>query len=470
MRKFFGLFFLIILIAIFIYLYQNKLSAFYNNTGVDLYEKGSYEEAILYFKKSLAIFPNNNVTYLNLANAYKELAKIYLQQKMYPDATTQLKSALALNPADNEIKELLARVSLNEASDYSSKAVDEFLSGNKKYAYELLNKAVTLKTDYAYPHYLLGFFYYAGHKFNAAITELEKVIAVDPQFPLVNKLLGDIYIDNGNYYPAIEQYKLALSLNFNDYISCNNIAIALTQIERYQEALAYIKKASELAPLNPNILYTLASIYRDNNMLKHALSVYEKLSNYPNVHNDKAGIYTTQGRIKEASLEYNKQIEYCNRKLSVNPYDALNLENLAKAYIGIEDYAKAEMVIHKAISIAPDYKQIYIILADIQKKLGRYNEASTTLEKVSRLPNSPKLKIIKSDISKIKDLAVPVIENKALVYLDKIYLKNGRIIEGIIKSETAGKVVLEVKIGNSTGDMILYNNTIARVLKTKKIE
>lgn len=106
-------------------------------------------------------------------------------------------------------------------------------------------------------------------------------------------------MDNGNYSPAIEQYKLALSLDINDYILYNNIAIALSQIERYQEALAYIKKAYALAPLNSNVLYTLASIYRDNNMIEHALVLYEKLSDYPNVPNDKARIYTAQGKIKD---------------------------------------------------------------------------------------------------------------------------------------------------------------------------
>lgn len=491
MRKFFGIFFLVILIAIFIYLCKNKSAIFYNNIGVDLYEKGSYEAAITYFKKSLAIRPKYYFTHLNLANAYKNiyfedaaiteykkclqlnpgnnkayksLTKIYLQKQMYTEAVRQLKNGLSLNPANNEIKALLSEASLKADSDYSSKALNEFLSGNNKYAHELLDKAIALNAGSAYPHYLLAYFYYTEHKFNEAITKIEKILKIDPQFQPAHKLLGDIYFDNGDYLQAISQYKTALGIYRNDYILYNNTAIALVQLQRYHEAIAYIKKASELAPANPNVLYTLASIYRDNHMWEQALSEYDKLSDYPGVHNDKAGIYITQGKTKEASLEYNRQIQDCNRKLLVTPRDVSIFNNLANAYIGIKKYAEAEIAINNAINISPDYKQNYIALANIQKKLGKYANASKTLEKAYQLPDKPKLKILNGDISNIKNTAPqPFIENRTL-----IYLKNGRIFEGIIKSETVEKVVLEVEIGYSRGDMILYRNTIARIIKAKK--
>lgn len=414
------------------------MAAFYNNRGAALYEKNSYKEAILYFKKALTILPESGLTHFNLANAYRDsnlksqaiaeylqcirlipkynnaykaITKIYLQQKMYPQAFAQIKKRLILDSADKEMKELLAQAYFEATSDYSSQALDEFLLGNKKYAYELLNNAIMLKNDSAYLHYLLGYFYYSDNKFNEAIAELEKVIRIDPQFRLVNKLFGDIYFESGNYYQAIQQYKLALAVNPNDYILYNNIAITLVRLERYQDALPYIKKASELAPLNPNVLYSLASIYRDNGMKEEALSEYAKLSDYPNVYNDKAGIYKSQGRMREAFLENNKQIEYCNRKLSVNPYDVLILNDLANAYIGIKEYYMAERTINRAISIAPDYKQNYIVLANIQKNLGKYNEASRTERKAGNLPDNRGLKIINSDAPRITKSISPFVKS-----------------------------------------------------------
>lgn len=463
MRKLLGIFCLLILIIIFIYLYKNKSAAFYNNIGADLSEKGSYGEAITYFKKSIAILPGNYLTHLNLANAYKSLAKIYMQEKMYPDAITELKNGLSFDPTNNEIKELLSEISFKAASDYSAKGLSEFLAGNKKTAYALMSNAITLDANSAYAHYLLAYFYYADQNFNKAIAEIEKIIKLDSRFGLANKLLGDIYFDSGNYLQAIEQYKLALAVNNNDYILYNNISLAFVQLERYHEALTYIKKASELSPANPNISYTLASIYRDNSMLEQSLLEYDKLSDYPNIHNDKAGIYMAQGKKKQAFLEYSNQIKDCNHKLSVNSNDMLSLNNLANAYIGIEDYNKAETAINRAINIAPNYRQNYLTLANIQKHLGNYTDASKTLEKAYLLADTPKFKIINTDISNIKNAPQPFMQNRAL-----IYLKNGRVLEGIIKSETAEKVVLEVEIGISKGDMILYHGTIARILKAKK--
>ncbi len=491
MRKIFVVFLFLVLTVILIFITRNKLAVFYNNRGVVLYEKRSFKDAILCFKKALIILPESGLTHFNLANAYRDsnlkslaiieyqkciqltpqyskaykaIAKIYLQQKMYPDALAQIKKRLTLDPADNAMKELLAQTYFEAVSDYSSKALDEFLSGNKKYAYELLNNAIMLKNDSAYLHYLLGYFYYSDNKFNEAKTELEKVIRIDPQFQLLNKLSGDIYFESGNYYQAIQQYKLALALTPNDYILYNNIAITLVRLGRYQEAIPYIEKAYELAPLNPNVLYSLASIYRDNDMTDQALSEYAKLSDYPNVYNDKAAIYESQGRMREASLEYNKQIQYCNRKLSANPCDALILNDLAIAYIGIKEYNKAEMTINKAISLAPDYKQNYIVLANIQKNLGEYNDASRTLGKAGQLPDNPGLKIINSDVARIKNTICSFIKEEPFVELDKIYLKNGRMLEGVIKSKNAEKVVLEIKTGASTGEMTLYIGAIKSIV------
>ncbi len=81
----------------------------------------------------------------------------------------------------------------------------------------------------------------------------------------------------------------------------------------------------------------------------------------------------------------------------------LTLNDLAIAYIGIKEYNKAEMTINKAISHAPDYKQNYIVLANIQKNLGKYNDASRTLGKAGQLPDNPGLKIINSDVPRIKN-------------------------------------------------------------------
>lgn len=495
MRKFFTIFCFFILVYTFIYISRNKSSAFYNNLGAELYEKGSYAEAITYYKKSLAISPGNYLTHLNLANAYKisnhknaaiteymkclqlnptgysahkSLSQIYLEKQMYADAIAHLKKGLSLAPADKGIKELLDNAFVSAANDYSSKAIAEFISGNKEYAYKLVNNALTLNAGSAYPHYLLAYFYYNEHNFDKAISEIEKSLKIDAQFQLANKLLGDIYFDNGSYLQAIEQYKIALSMNTNDYILYNNIAIALVRLGHYQEAIAYIKRASELAPGNPNILYSLACIYRDNNMLELSFSEYNKLPDYPNVHNDLAGIYLAQGKKKEAFLEYNKQIQDCKRKLSVNPSDALILNILAAAYIGTEQYNNAETAVNEAIAIHPNYKQNYIILANIQKKAGKNTLVAKTLEKAYQLPDNPELKIINSNISNMENGLKPFIETEAFTGLDQVYLKNGRVFEGVIKNETPEKVTLEVTVGNSTGEMTLYNYTIARIIKAKK--
>ncbi len=492
LRKTFLVLCLIVLIIAFIYIGKNKLAAFYNNTGVDYFTKGSYKKAILYFKKSLRLASKNPVTHFNLANtyrennltegaineykkaillnqrydkAYKALGKIYLSRKMYRDAFTQFKQGTAINPNDNEMKELSANVYSLFMLDLLSESIESFLAKDKNRAYNLLNKALSIKPDFAYSHYLLGYFYYADNKFDTAILKLKKSLELDPKYWFANKLLGDIYFKKRDFFQAINEYQSALAINPNDASLYNDIGLALVQLERYPQSIYYLEQAIKLAPENLNMRYNLANVYRDNNLQEKALAEYDKIPGFPNVHNEKASIYINQGKMKQASEEYKKEIQACNRRIASNPNDIAALNDLAEAYAGIKRYEAAELIINKLIDIAPDYRHAYITLATIQKYLGKNDEAIKTIKKAKSLTD--RRNSMDDDSAEIRKFISNFADETFFEDLDKVYLKNGRVFEGKIKSETAEKLILEIKIGGSAGNIILYTGTIERVVKAE---
>jgi len=295
---------ILILLVVGGYTGRNKLTIFYYNKGVSCYDRGAYNDAVDYFKKSLGINPRIVLVHYALANAYREaktedkameeyervirldgrhlnaylsMARIYSGRRNYEQALAKLKEADSAVPFNEEIKKLKEEISFAYAADLLNSGTDAFLRKDKKTAYDLLNKSILIKNDLAFSYYILGYFYYEEGRVKEAKTELEKSVRIDSGFWFPHKLLGDIYFSEGDYIRAIDKYKNALKLNTDDSSLYNDLGLALMQRENYAEAVTYLKEAIKLEPGNFDIRYNLASVYRDNNQPEEALAEYNIL-------------------------------------------------------------------------------------------------------------------------------------------------------------------------------------------------
>jgi tetratricopeptide (TPR) repeat protein len=364
------------------------------------------------------------------------------------------------------MKQLVSDATFAYMADCVANSVEEFFSGQKDKAYILLNKAIWLKPDYAHALYVLGYFYYRDSKYKEAEASLGRALQINPQHWLAHNLLGDIYFVKGNFEKAAKKYKDVLAIKAHDVIALNNLGLAMMQMERYPEAVLYLQNALRLNANNANIRYNLASVYRDTQMTEEAIAEYKKVieqkTDYPNVHNSLADLYRQKGRNKEAQEEYHKEISYAQRDLSDRPDDVVILNRLASAYNGIGEYKKAEEIVRKAIAMKPDYRDAYLTLAQIYKKCDRYPEALIVLKEAAAL--SQYKNFIEEDMARLKELQLATVQKPR--ELDKIYLKNGLLLEGVIQKETEAEVVLEIYVGDSRGIIKLSRQNIARIIKT----
>lgn len=81
------------------------------------------------------------------------------------------------------------------------------------------------------------------------------------------KLYGQYYLNNKAYNDAIENYKIALSLKKDDYYSICTLALLLTKIENYKDAIFY---------LNKSVSTPAGKLLLDNEdfLIKYAISFY----------------------------------------------------------------------------------------------------------------------------------------------------------------------------------------------------
>lgn len=97
------------------------------------------------------------------------------------------------------------------------------------------------------------------------------------------KLLGQYYSDNKSYDVAITNFKLVLSFKEDDYYSICSLALLLTKIENYEEALYYLNKsvntiAGSMLLDNEDFLTKYAISFYYTNDLVNAKKYFKKLS------------------------------------------------------------------------------------------------------------------------------------------------------------------------------------------------
>jgi protein O-GlcNAc transferase len=495
MKKIIEFLLLLAVLVVFLYLARGKLEAFFYNQGNDYFERSLYKEAISSYGNALKVNPQSWLAHLGLAEAcrdsrdydkaadeynkalninplcvkaYQSLAEMYSQKGSHVEALSVISRAQDKIPNDLKINQAAQECCYGYVVSTLNKSTDLFLGEKNAEAISLLKHTLKSCPDSAVGQYTLGYYYVSVKDYDNAETSLKKTLLIDPQFYYAHKLLSQVYFKKGNFGKELSSAKEAFASNNNDATICNDLGLALMHLERYAEAITYLKKAVSLDSNNTDYIYSLGSVYRDNKMFNQAILEYNKLSvlknNYPNLHNDLADIYDNLGNRTQAVLEYQKEAGYCQQELKNNPTSPVLLNNYAYALNGFGESEKAKETIEGVINAYPRYRQAYLTLSRINEKMQNADLALMALEKAKQL--SAGEEFIDNEIFRLNKQSLSKTEKQS-AQKDSIYLKNGRQLQGKIIKEYPDKVVLEVWLGSSRGEVIFYRDAIERIEKTQ---
>jgi adenylate cyclase len=118
-----------------------------------------------------------------------------------------------------------------------------------KKAYVLVQKAISLDDTNSWSHSLLGIIYRQMRQFDKAIAEAERAVALDPNGAFAHDTLGNTlcYVDRVD--EGIDHIKQAIRLNpFPPYYYYMGLSRCYRMKGQYEEALAEIKKSTQLTP------------------------------------------------------------------------------------------------------------------------------------------------------------------------------------------------------------------------------
>lgn len=187
-------------------------------------------------------------------------------------------------------------------------------------------------------HHSLGIVYEQRGEINNAMLEYKRAIELDPNYYLSYNNLGKLYFDAKEMKKAMEFYDFALKLNSAFAPAHLNKAYILMAMGKNDKAIASLESAIKYNPNNPAGYMNLGYIYQQKRMPDKAIEYYTKLLEY-----DPASYeaLSNLGLILLQSGKIPQAIEYFQRSLESKPDHLFARMNLAGAYKKQKNYSRA---------------------------------------------------------------------------------------------------------------------------------
>lgn len=276
-----------------------------------LYIKGRYyasrltregfDKGIECFNQAIALDPSYALAYEGLAYYYLESLDLLLPPcEAMPRAREAAKKALEIDEHIAESHTTLAIVKFYYDWDWAG-------------AERLYRQAIELSPNNAYALTYYGFYLIFMARFTEASTVLERIRELDPLSLENNVIVGGNYFFARRYNEAIEQFRKVIAMDANYWLARVNLGRAYEQTGAIADAIAEFEKARLLGGSIPETLGDLGRAYAVAGKSDEARSVLEELNersrtDYVAPYNF-AVIYTGLGERDEAFAWLDKAYE-----------------------------------------------------------------------------------------------------------------------------------------------------------------
>jgi serine/threonine protein kinase/Tfp pilus assembly protein PilF len=222
--------------------------------GKEAYEKFYYEQARQLLENSVALDPNFAEAYLYLARTQSNLGNQKARVEAYEKA-----KVLSGKVAEKE------RLYIEEA--YAG-AIERDPEKRLRILEEIVQKYPKEKEA----HFELGSYHRGRNKLELAISELDKALALDPNYGSVLNVIAYAYADLGNYDKAIEYLKRYAESSPGDVNPIDSMAELYFRMGNLDEAIAKYKEVLDRKPDFVLAFPSLAYVYAFKEDYTNALS------------------------------------------------------------------------------------------------------------------------------------------------------------------------------------------------------
>ena len=149
---------------------------------------------------------------------------------------------------------------------------------------EYSEESVSYFPNQRYLHYMNGIAYLENQQFGDAIYALEEAVLMSENDPALKlnamNLLGNVYLEQGEYSTSIDMYEQVLAVDANFYPAVHGyVKVLCASNEKLDRAQDMVNRLLAKNPNQPNYLATQALVYYKQNQLEQARDVLKSAIN-----------------------------------------------------------------------------------------------------------------------------------------------------------------------------------------------
>lgn len=247
------------------------------------------------------------------------------------------------------------------------------------------------------------------------------ILLPEPHVGILDSLALNVSADRmysqGNIFGAIQEYQNALMADETNSMAWNSLGICLASIGRHCEAEHHFSKALHHTPEEPMTLYNLAFVRQLQGNVEDAVNLYVRCLNKDQGHlyalirlgqiaENNGDFYQARALFEAAAAQPegtgitrrhfarlcmaegnpDEAREHLHEALLANPQDAFAMQLLAGLYLDAgEDPDLAASFARQSVSLRPELKTGWLVLARALEALGNVQEARAAQLQAERL-------------------------------------------------------------------------------------
>jgi adenylate cyclase len=329
-----------------------------------------------------------------------------LQDDIVQRIVTTLKLQLSLQEQGHVVRK---RTDNLEAYDTFLRGFEYFWRFTKEgnaQARPMFEKAIVLDPQYAEAYAWLGYTYMIAwfqqwspdpQNLRRAFELEQQALALDDTLPRAHIILSWIYTSQGKYEPAVAEAERAIALDPNNADGYHGLAVVLNAFgERTTEAITLEEKAIRLNPHYPfTYAFFLGQAYNLVGRYEEAIAAQKQaLLRNPNWLFSHAELFINYRLLWSSQLSQDHQtldrgLEAAQRMVALGAASPWSHFILSAAYLWRKQYEQASAEVEQTLALNPSQGMIYGGVANILSFLGRPEEALGLAEKALRLNPRP---------------------------------------------------------------------------------
>jgi len=335
---------------------------------------------------------------------------------MYTRVVNRLNLIWGLTLAFGILTGVAASQDDNAAEKYAEEGQSALAAGNYPAAERAFEKLRQLQPRMAEVHANLGLIYFQERKFEQAVPTLRQALKLKPSLIKSDNLLAMSLSEIGHYSEAVPGLEKCLRHSTDNEIKrmCGlELQRAYTGLKKDDKAVEVAMQLNRLFPDDAEILYQTGKIYGN-----FAFLTMEKLGQVaPNSiwkHLAAAEAHESQGSYDQAIPEYNEVLKLDPQRPGIHFRIGRSLIGRYWQRHSADDLAAAEREFQQELEIDPANANSAYELGELRRKANRFDEAQQFFEQaLQHYPNFPEAQLGLAAVlqsKKLPDQAVTYVE------------------------------------------------------------